>query len=667
MLTDLLTLIIAVISAVLVGFVARRVLETPVGWPRSIIVGLLVFVTGLPFASWVVDQTGLDIDASSMTTATAIVAVSVILLSLAWVFAVGVAILVALEAIFPTRPLPNPIDAVRAALKQRKRTRRYLQILAIASKHGAGWLFHGHPGASSELTTSQQRAQAVVDTINESGVTFVKLGQVLSTRRDLVPEPYLTALASLQSSATTIPWDIVRPAIEDGIGAPIDTVFASIDPDPLAAASVAQVHTATLLDGTSVVVKVQRPTARAQVEADVDIMQRLAHRAETHTQLGRDMRLESVARGFTVTLLDELDYRIESTNAEMVRSTLAMVAEADDGQGLSMVVPRTHPQGSGVTVLTMDLIDGDPLSRAGDRLALLSADEREALANGLMSTVIEQILVYGVFHADLHPGNVILRNDGTLGLIDFGAVGVIELSQRQHLTALMLAAVSEDDVAATDALLLIVDVPPDADLDAFRHDIGVVLTTERHRPRGDGSIFSRMVDVIRRHHIALPGDLAAAFRSFATLEGCLRVLVADFDMLERALPLVPGMLRRTISLRRLMTDAQAQAAVTGAMVRSLPRRLDNLLTGIERGTVGIRLNAFGEESGPGLLRSITSEIVGTLVSIAAVVLAVVLLVTDTGPMLADGVRLFALLGALLGLFGFLGLLRVVRQTFVRRR
>lgn len=667
MLTDLLTILLAVVSAVLVGFVARRILDTPVGWPRSIIVGLLVFFTGLPFAGWVADQTGLGEEGYTASPATAFIAVLIVLLSLAWVFALGVAVLVALEGIFPTRPLPNPIDAVRAALKQRKRTKRYVEILAIASRRGAGWLFHGHSGVSSELTTSQQRAQAIVDTINESGVTFVKLGQVLSTRRDLIPEPYLSALASLQSSATTLPWETIRPAIEQGIGAPLESVFAAVEEEPLAAASVAQVHRATLLDGTAVVVKVQRPTARAQVEADVDIILRLAQRAETHTRLGRDMRVESVARGFTTTLLDELDYRIEATNAEMVRSTLEMVAEAGDGEGIPIVVPQTHPEASGVTVLTIDLVEGEPLSRAAGALAAMTADEREALANGLMATVIEQILVYGVFHADLHPGNVILRPDGSLGLIDFGAVGVIELSQRQHLTALMLAAVSEDDIAATDAILLIVDMPGDADIDAFRHDIGVVLTTERHRPPGEGSIFSRIVDVIRRHHVALPGDLAAAFRSFATLEGCLRVIVPDFDMIDRALPLVPRLLRRTMSLKRLTTDIQARAAITGALVRSLPRRLDSLLTGLERGTVGIKVNAFGDEGGQGFVRSLTSEIVATFVSIAAVVIAVVLLVTDTGPEMADGIRLFAVLGALIGLFGFLGLLRVVRQTFVRRR
>jgi ubiquinone biosynthesis protein len=666
-LTDILTVIAAVVSALLVGFVARRILDTPVGWPRSIVVGLLVFASGLPFASWVLDETRIaDADGRVHEARLAVVAIAVIVLSVAWVFAVGVAVLVALEAIFPTRPLPNPIDVVRAAIRQRKRSRRYLEILTIASRHGAGWLFHGHSKVQHELTTSDQRAQELVTAINDAGVTFVKLGQVLSTRRDLIPEPYLSALASLQSGATTVPWEVIRPAIEAELGAPLDTVYGYVDPEPLAAASVAQVHRAALVDGTPVVVKVQRPAARAQVEADVDIIQRLAHRAETHTRMGRDLRLESMARGFTTTLVDELDYRVEARNTEMVRSTLSMIAEADGTSTPPLSVPTVYPQGSGSRLITMDLVDGVPLSRAGERLAALTAEERDDLARLLMTTVIEQIIVYGVFHADLHPGNVILREDGTLGLIDFGAVGIVERSRRQHLTALLLAAASEDDEAATDALLMIVDVPDDADLDAFRHDIGIVLTSERFRPAGDGSIFSRMLDVIRQNRIALPADLASAFRSFATLEGCLRVLVPDFDMIGRALPLVPRMLRRSLSMKRMASGLQAQASVTAALLKGLPRRLDTLLTGVEKGTVGIRLRAFGDDGDQGVLGGITSQIVGTLVSIAGVVLAVVLIVSDTGPQLADGLGLFDLMGALVGFFGFLGLLRVVRQIFVRR-
>ncbi|MBB2976208.1 ubiquinone biosynthesis protein [Microbacterium endophyticum] len=665
MATAVLTVALAILSGILVGFFARRVLSTPAGWPRSIVVGLAVFATSLPFATWMLDQTGLLTNGKTVDTAAAFAALAVVLLSIGWIFALGLALLVATEAVFPTRQLQNPLDIIRAAIKQRKRTRRYLQIIGIASRHGAGWLIEGRSRVHDDLTTSEQRARAVIATINDSGVTFVKLGQVMSTRRDLVPEPYLSALATLQSEATMLPWNDIRPVIAAELEAPIDTIFVSIDHEPLAAASVAQVHKAVLHDGTAVVVKVQRPAARAQVEADADIIVRLAERAETHTRFGRDLNLAAVARSFTATLLDELDYRVEATNVEMIRNTLK--GQAGHPERLQIVVPRVYPNASGSRVLTMDLVAGEPLSRASVLIADMPRAQREALARGLMEVVLEQILVHGVFHADLHPGNVILRPDGSLGLIDFGAVGVIERSQRQRLAAVMLAAISEDDIAATEALLLIVDVPVDADIESLRHDVGIVVTTERYRPRGDGSIFTRLLDVIRHHRIALPGDLAAAFRSFATLEGCLKALDPDFDMFDQALPMVPKLLRRSHSFQHSAVSLQAQASVAAALLRGIPRRLDSLLSGLENGTAGVTLRALTDEPAQNFLQKITAEIVGTFVSIAAVVVAVVLIVTDSGPLLAGGLRLFDLLGALIGFFGFLGVLRVLRQTAIRRR
>ena len=663
MVVSLLISVSAIVSAVLVGFVARRILGTAVGWPRSIIVGLLVFFLGVPFADWVLRQTG----ASPQPGGDLGLWLALVGLAIAWVFALGVAALVASEAIFPTRPLPNPIDLVRAGLRQRKRTRRYLEILAIASRHGVGWLFHGgHARVEQDLSTAEERANAIVATINDAGVSFVKLGQVLSTRRDLIPEPYLSALATLQTNATTLPWDTVREVIERDLGSSIDDVYAEVERVPLAAASVAQVHRARLRDGTPVVIKVQRPAARAQVEADADIIGRLAHRAEARTRVGRDLRIESVARGFTATLLEELDYRIEARNTDMIRSTLERIDGAEPDRRGMVSVPRVFPLASGPRVLTMDLVDGAALSDSSDRLAALDPGDRDRLAQVLMSTVIEQILVYGVFHADLHPGNVLLREDGTLGLIDFGAVGIIERSRRQHMTALLLAALSENDVAATDALLLIVDAPDDVDLEAFRHDVGIVLTTEHLRTGGQGSIFTRMVDVIRQHRIALPGELASAFRSFATLEGCLRVIVDDFDMVGRALPLMPTLLRRTVSAKRLATDLQAGAVISLARIQRVPRRLEALLTGIEKGSIGITLRSADGTDAGGVLNRIAAEAASTLVSIAAVVIAVVLIISGGGPVLGGSVTLFAVLGAVIGLFGFLGLLRIVRRTFGRR-
>lgn len=667
MIASILISISAIVSAVLVGFVARRILGTAVGWPRSIVVGLLVFFLGVPSAEWTLRQTGLPEGTTVIPAQDVWLWIGLIALSLAWVFALGVATLVAIEAIFPTRPLPNPVDLVRAALRQRKRTRRYLEILTIASRHGVGWLFHGGGSrVEAELSTSEERAKAIVATINDAGVSFVKLGQVLSTRRDLIPEPYLSALASLQTSATTLPWDTVRAVIEDDLGASIDEVYADVDPVPLAAASVAQVHRAHLLDGTPVVVKVQRPAARAQVEADADIIGRLAHRAEARTRVGRDLRIESVARGFTATLVEELDYRIEARNTRMIHSTLDLIDRAEPERRGVVTVPEVLAAASGQRVLTMELVDGIALSDSADHLAALDAAQRDRLAQVLMSTVIEQILVYGVFHADLHPGNVLLKEDGTLGLIDFGAVGIIERSRRQHMTALLLAALSENDVAATDALLLIVNAPADVDLEAFRHDVGIVLTTEHLRTGGQGSIFTRMVDVIRQHRIALPGELASAFRSFATLEGCLRVIVDDFDMVGRALPLMPTLLRRTVSLKRMATDLQAQSVITMARLENIPRRLDALLTGVEKGSIGITLRSDDGDDVSGILGRVTAEVASTLVSIAAVVIAVVLILAGGGPVLGGDVTLFAVLGAVVGLFGFLGLLRIVRRTFGRK-
>lgn len=660
MVVSLLISVAAIVSAVLVGFVARRILGTAVGWPRSIVVGLLVFFVGVPVAEWTLRQTGTSPDAAGNVG----LWLALIALAIAWAFAIGVAALVASEAIFPTRPLPNPVDLVRAALRQRKRTRRYLEILAIASRHGVGWLFHGgHARVEQELSTAEERANAIVATINDAGVSFVKLGQVLSTRRDLIPEPYLSALSTLQTKATTLPWETVREVIETDLGASIDEVYAEVDRAPLAAASVAQVHRARLLDGTEVVVKVQRPAARAQVEADADIIGRLAHRAEARTRVGKDLHIASVARGFTATLLEELDYRIEARNTDMIRSTLERIDRAEpDRRGL-VSVPRVFPDASGPRVLTMDLVDGAALSDSAELLAALGPEQRDRLAQVLMSTVIEQILVYGVFHADLHPGNVLLKGDGTLGLIDFGAVGIIERSRREHMTALLLAALSENDVAATDALLLIVDAPDDVDLEAFRHDVGIVLTTEHLRTGGQGSIFTRMVDVIRQHRIALPGELASAFRSFATLEGCLRVIVDDFDMVGRALPLMPTLLRRTLSVTRLATDLQAATVISMARIQRMPRRLEALLTGIEKGSIGVTLRTEDGKDAGGILNRVTAEAASTLVSIAAVVIAVVLIISGGGPVLGGSVTLFAVLGAVIGLFGFLGLLRIVRRTF----
>lgn len=657
--------VVFVVCVLVVGGGTRGLLGMRVGWPRVIAVCLIVFIPSFPVASWAAEQTGaLQVDVESGDQVAA--AIAVLLLAFAWLLAVSVAVLVVLEGLWPTSSFPNPFFVARSWWRRGKRTRRYLSILRIASTHGVGWLFTGRSSGGRALSSGEHNAHALVEAINESGVTFVKLGQVLSTREDIVPEPYLSALSTLQSAASTMPWEVAQGVIEAELGCPIDAVFARVDEVPLAAASVAQVHSAKLLDGTDVVIKVQRPSARAEVKADVDILLRLARRAEVHTRQGREMRAEAIAQGFTKTLLDELDYRLEARNTEMIRSTLALIGE-HEGEPVPVSVPSIYPQASTNRMITMDRVDGVPLSEAGARLAHLSSPERDRLAVALMNTALEQMLVHGVFHADLHPGNVILRHDDSLALIDFGAVGLIERSKREQVAALLLAAASEDDISATEALLLIVDAPRDADTEALRHDLGIMLTAVRHQAQADASIFTLALAIAREHRLALPAGLASMFRSFATLEGCLRVLVPDFSFVDRALERVPALMRRMTSLPHLAASVHAQTAVLGALARRLPRRLESITSQLERGELGFRHESFAASSDRAFLRGLFSELVGIVISLTVGVVAVALVVGGGGPNVAPHLTLFQLGGAALGLVGFLGILRgMLRASRVGR-
>ena len=650
--------LIALGYAAAIGFATRSLLGTTVGWLRTTIVAVVVFVGCWPFAYFTATQANVISEQGDLK-APVLVVVLFVALAFGWVFAFGMALLVATEALWPTTAA-NPIDAVRAALHRRRRTKRYLQILTLLSRHGIGWIVHERPGAPREPGTGGRAPDALVSAINDAGVTFVKLGQLLSTRRDLLPHSYMTALSSLQSQATTLPWPAIRTVIEAEIGGPLDTVFASVDEQPLAAASVAQVHAGTLLDGTRVVLKVQRPAAAAQVSADIDIILRLAERIENQTSWGRDFGVVTLAEGFARSLRNELDYRIEFASTQRIASVVASSAAAE-----VLVVPRVYAEASTRRLLTMDLIDGVPLNAAAARLDDLWPEERRALAAALLDAVLEQVIVTGIFHGDLHPGNLMLRDDGTLGMIDFGNVGVLERSMREGLVTLLLAAANDDDVATTDALLLVVEAPPDADIKGLQRDLGRMLTLARHSAEGEGSIFAAMLDTVREHHLAIPSTLGLALRSLTTLERCLAILDPTFDMVGTAFDRVPHFLRRLVTPKLFLGSAQAQAAVLRTTVRRLPRRLETISSALEKGTISLRIRAFSEPEDRSWLGSVVVETVGALIAIAAVSLGVVLVVSDTGPDLVSGVRLYAFLGSTIGLVGFVLIIRALRQLFLR--
>lgn len=645
-------ILFVLVFASVAAWVARRLLGAPIGWIRPFVTGALVVVAGSPLALWALQQAGVvEGDALAVNDA---IGVLFLLLTIGWLFAIDVIAIVALEFLWPTRPMRNPVVVVRELFRRRDRARRYAEIISIASRHGLGVYRGRHRPDREELPA------AIVAALNDAGVTFIKIGQVLSARDDVLPPEFTTALSTLQMETVPIPWDEARHAIETQLGRPLEEVFARVDETPLAAASVAQVHAATLHDGQEVVIKIQRPSARAQVATDLDIVERLAADAQRHTTWARDYGVTALAAEFARSLREELDYRVEAANTEMLRGAAAR------SKLTPLAVPKVYAEYTTAQMLVQGRAEGIAFGHVD--ASTLDPDAATGIADAVVDAIFEQIAVRGVFHADLHPGNLMLAEDGTVTLIDFGSVGVLEKSMRRLLLPLLVAIANEDDVAATDIVLMLV-TPPDTDTFdqvALQHDIGVILT-RMHNAGVDQNVFAALVDVMRHHRLALPPSLLLVFRTLASLEGSLRRLRHDYDMVGRALAQAPAFTRALTSPKGFALTAQTQAAIVGEQLRRLPRTLSTLSQQLEDGTFSVRLRSFDDATGRGFVEQLFSRFTTTLVGIALVISAVLLGVSDAGPHLTAQVPLFPFLGAVVGLGGLLLLLRSLRAAFDRRR
>ncbi|MFC7743203.1 AarF/UbiB family protein [Nocardiopsis composta] len=443
------------------GGLARRVLGVPIGWPRVIVVGFVVLASAYGVVYGVLTSSGLRLDPDSAQE-DPLPYVVLPILAMAWTFLGGLVLLVLLEIFLPTGTLP-PVRALFTGWRARlRRARRYAQISAIAARHGLGAYLRGRR-RTAPVQGMAKTARSLTAALNEAGVAFIKFGQMLSSRPDLVPDVFVRELSRLQTGAAPEPWPRIEAAIEEALGRPIGEVFASVDPEPLAAASVAQVHAGELLGGERVVVKVQRPGAQRQVEADVDILLRLGRRLDRGTAWGAALGVRRLAEGFADSLEEELDYTVEMDNMRAIA-----------GAG-GIRVPAPYPEHSSRTLLVMERIDGVPVGDAAGLLAGFTAAERREIAERLVGEVLRQITVTGVFHADLHMGNILIGPDRELAMLDFGSVGRLDSGARTSLGLLLMAIERDDSIAASDALIDLLDRPDELDERRLEREVGQVM------------------------------------------------------------------------------------------------------------------------------------------------------------------------------------------------
>src|SRR5215471_19270361 len=435
------------------AWASRRLLGLPVGALRALIAGLLGFAAAYLLGS------ALRAARPGHVAAFLTVALGVPLV-------VSMIFLVAAEALVPSGTRLSPVDMALGTRRAFARSRRYAQISRIAVRHGLGPYLRGRPLRPADAASGRAAlALSLRRALEEGGVTFTKLGQLLSTRRDLLPEEFTSELAQLQDRAEPAPWEQVEEVIAQSLGGPTEKFFAELQREPAAAASIAQVHKARLRDGeglgAEVAVKVQRPGIRATVEQDLDILLRLAVRLEDRARWARAVGTADVARGFAAAMREELDFRVEARNMTAVAATWAGQRRGASGN-IPVVLPALHERLSTEYVLIIEWMDGVSLRAAGPLIESRGLDRTE-LARVLLHSMVYQITEGGVFHADPHPGNILLLTDGHLALLDWGSVGRLDAQQRFALQALLLALGRGDPAALRDALLELVSRPDEVD------------------------------------------------------------------------------------------------------------------------------------------------------------------------------------------------------------
>jgi ubiquinone biosynthesis protein len=475
------------------------------------------------------------------------------------------------------------------------RLSRYAQIAEVLARHGFGYLLSAwgldhllpHPQGQPE-PTAHGRPVHLRMAIEELGATFIKLGQLLSTRADLLPPDYLDELAKLQDAVPPVPSEVVLETLVAEFGRPIEAVFASFDPTPLAAASIGQVHAATLPDGSEVVVKVRRPGVVEQAEQDLEILRNLAAAASRHWKAAEQYDVVALAQEFAQALRAEFDYLHEGRNAERFAANFA--------QDTAVHIPRVYWETTTSRVLTLEHMRGLKLS---DSHALEEpATARQALAHRGAQVMLKMVFEDRFFHADLHPGNFFIEADDRFGLIDFGTVGVLDERTEAHLAELVLAGTRRDYDRLVDAVLGLTPAGRQVDRERLRQDLEQIIAPYDGQASGEpgmGPLLKQCFEVMRRHRLHLPANLLLLIKTIIMTEGLGKHLDPDFQLTTAIKPYTQRLMLRQYSPSRWLQQLGRASMDMVHLGVDMPQQLRHILGALEHGTFQMAVRPEGLE------------------------------------------------------------------------
>lgn len=497
--------------------------------------------------------------------------------------------------------------------------------------------------ADAQVEGTDPDAAQLAEDLEQLGPTYIKLGQLLSTRADILPITYMHALGRLQDKVEPFPGAEAERIIEDELGVRISKLFETFDREPIAAASLGQVHRATLRDGRPVAVKVQRPDIREKIFDDLDAFAEVATFLDEHTEMGRRYGMADMLEEFRRSLMRELDYQREAQNLATFRENMAEYPR--------ILVPAPIADYTTSRVLTMEFVEGDKVTELSP-LRLIEVDG-DALGDALFEAYLKQILVDGIFHADPHPGNVFLTPDDRIALIDLGMVGYVTESLQEELLKLLIAISDGNGEDAADIAAGMGTRLEMFNRKEYTKEIANLVAMNREATMGELDIGRIVVEITRisgENGLRQPAELTMLGKTLLNLDRVAITLAPDFDVNEAIRQKAASLMRRRMVRQLSPTQALASMLEMNEFVQELPRRLNRLFDSVSEGPLRIKVDAIDEVELITGMQKIANRITTGLVLAALIIGAAMLMrVPTTFTILGyPGFAILLFIGAVIG-------------------
>jgi ubiquinone biosynthesis protein len=544
---------------------------------------------------------------------------------------------------------------------------RYRQILSVFFKYGfeniieqlkidhyieigLKMVSNKRPDKVEKLTREERIRLA----LEELGPTYIKLGQALSTRPDLISDSLINELVKLQDDVPPFPFSEAKKIIESELNAKIEKIFASIDEKPLASASIAQVHKASLVDGEKVAVKVQRPGIKKIIEVDLEIMLYLATLMERHIKEIAQHRPIKIVEEFARTLAKEVYFTIEASNIERFGRNFA--------NDPTTYIPVVFREMTTAKILTMEFIDGIKISEV-DRLEEAGLDRKKITQRGA-NLILKQIFNHGFFHADPHPGNIFVLPNNVICLVDFGMVGFVDRQTRENFVNLIDSVAKKDASKAAYAMLKITNMDRAPDMGLFEREVADFMNQHLYKQLKDievGKLLQHLFEIASHHNLRIPPDIIMMLKAIVTIEGIGLMLDPNFDIIAQAEPFVRKIKLDRYSPKRIADDILIFTKELMQFTQQFPKDMLDITNLVKQNKLRVNIEHNGLENLLETHHQISNRISFSIV-IAALLIGSAILINSETPPLFFGISLIGIVGFITAaIMGFWLLVAIIKK------